>query len=153
MFSEQQAEASFGSDDAFGICYENASTGERLTLAEGFALHKANPATCPDLLSIFPDDGSSATCCTNYARHIAAALPGRVKLFGFYEQQNPTARTAQEAGGHDFAVVDERWIVDPWIRLVAGMSERIAFDLGESGDAAIIADLYGDRARWVEGTP
>lgn len=150
MFNQQQAEASFGSDDAFGICFEDATTGERFTLAEGNALYKANPGTCPDLLSVFPDDATSATVCTNYAIHIARALPGRVRLFGYYEEDNPTARTAQAVGGHDFAVVDDRFIVDPWIRLVESMSDRIFFDLDDPTDAAIIADLYGDRARWIE---
>lgn len=90
--------------------------------------------------------------CTHYARAVAAALPGRVRLYGFYEQDNPTARTGLAVGGHDFAVVDDRFIVDPWIRLVEGMAELICFDLHDPGDAATTADLFGDRSPWEEAT-
>ncbi|MGX5873001.1 hypothetical protein MJ547_04465, partial [Burkholderia gladioli] len=146
MFSEQQAEASFGTDDAFGILLEDRQ-GYRFTPGEAHAMEQAG--TRPDLCSVFPD-GSSALLCTNYARHVAAALPGRAVLVGFFEEENPGSRLAQIAGGHDFCVVDGRWIVDPWVRLVEGESDRICFDLADPSDAATIDDLYGPRERWGE---
>ncbi|WP_109479902.1 hypothetical protein [Paraburkholderia sp. C35] len=149
MFSEQQAEASFGSDDAFGILLEDQQ-GNRFTHDEARAMEQAG--TRPDLCSVFPD-GSSALLCTNYARHVAAALPGRAAVVGFFEEDNPGSRLAQIAGGHDFCVVDGRWIVDPWVRLVEGESERICFDLDCTDDVATIDDLYGDRSRWIAADP
>ncbi|MBR8082609.1 hypothetical protein KDX23_07600 [Burkholderia vietnamiensis] len=144
-FNEQRAEELFGSDACFGVQFEDPQ-GTRYTLDEGRAM-LADASTCPDLLSVFPD-GTSATVCTNYARHIAAALPGRARVFGFYEEDNPASRIAQIAGGHDFAIVDGRYIVDPWVRLVEGESDRICFDLAAPGDAAEILRLYGPRERW-----
>lgn len=148
MFDEQQAEASFGSDDAFGILFEDQQ-GKRYTLDEGRAMLQTG--TTVELASVFPD-GSSAIVCTNYARHIAASLPGRVQVFGFFVEDNPTSRLAQIAGGHDFAVIDGTMICDPWIRLVERESERICFDLTNTEDRAIVDDLYGPRSCWIEAT-
>ncbi|WP_396329406.1 hypothetical protein [Burkholderia anthina] len=149
MFSEL-AEASFGTDDAFGLLFEDGQS-KRYTLDEGRAILRDGSAP-DDLHMIFPDGGSS-TICTNYARAIAAALPGRAVVVGFFEQDNPTSRLAQIAGGHDVAIVDGRWIVDPWVRLVESESERICFDLHDPADAATIADLYGDRSCWITADP
>lgn len=150
MFSEQQAEASFGTDDAFGLLFEDGQ-GNRYTLDEGRAMLRDGSAP-DDLQMVFPDGGSS-TICTNYARAIAATLPGRAVVVGFFEQDNPGSRLAQIAGGHDFCVVDDRWIVDPWVRLVEGESNRICFDLTSEDDRAVILDLYGDRSRWTVADP
>lgn len=145
-FNEQQAEASFGSDAAFGILFEDQQ-GKRYTLDEGRVMLATGSG--PELSSVFPD-GSSAITCTNYARHVVARLPGRARIVGFFVEDNPASRLAQIAGGHDFAIVDDRWIVDPWVRLVESESGRICFDLASPADRAIVEDLYGPRERWID---
>jgi hypothetical protein len=36
-------------------------------------------------------------------------------VYGFLSEENPTSAIARAAGGHDFAVIDDRFIVDPWL--------------------------------------
>lgn len=95
--------------------------------------------------SSIPGYGSGVEC-TSYAHYIADKENGSV--FGFFEDENPTSEIAQAAGGHDFAIVDGRYIVDPWISQVETMSERCVFDLNSLEDQPIIKKLYGDRSRW-----
>lgn len=91
----------------------------------------------------------SATVCTGYALELAHIFGlNRVQLFGFQREANPTSRIAQDAGGHDFAIIDGRFIVDPWLDDTESISEQTIFDLLNPNDAALIADLYGPRDRW-----
>lgn len=144
-------ETHFGSDKALGVHYVEWATGKTLSLEEGL---NADPDL--DLGSVFPD-GTSATCCTNYAAQILKALPERTQIYGFANEDNPRSRIAREEihpTGHDFAVIDGRYLVDPWIRLVAGdgREDRICFDLDDQVDAALVADTYGPRACWSLNT-
>jgi hypothetical protein len=106
--------------------------------------------------SEFRDNGYSGTQCTGYACAILHKLgPGRVKVFGFHDEDNPTSAIAQDAGGHDFAVVDGKYIVDPWLADLQGGAGEFK---GESGvydlktDEAKVAKLYGDRELWKDMT-
>ncbi len=147
----------FGSDDALGILTHvvnnDGSEGPGLTLDELNAQYPDNQRTTPGGITVETRfaDGSSGTECTAYARHIAAKLPGRVVVMGFANEDNPTARAAREQfhpGGHDFAVVDGRWLIDPWVRLVASESNQIAYDLTDPTDAATVLDTYGPVGCW-----
>ena len=100
-----------------------------------------------DVESMLPD-GSSATCCTNYALLIQRMLPGRVTVYGFANEENPTAEIVLEGlhpGGHDFAVVAGRYIVDPWLRLVAAYSDAFVFDLLDDKTSV----MYGPPDCWT----
>jgi len=152
-------EKQFGSDEALGVWFEVRDEAGR-------TLEKLSPAANaermlrlglenPDASAYLPH-GGSATCCTDYAMHIYLALPGRVVIFGFSNEDNPTSRFAQEAmaEGHDFAIVDKRYIVDPWPRLVPAEFNQMVFDLEDAVDAALVLDIYGPRDcwEWCEGT-
>lgn len=50
--------------------------------------------------------------CTVVARWIAEKSGGEV--YGYYSEDNPSATLAVGEGGHDFVVVDSRWLVDWW---------------------------------------
>lgn len=142
-------EQQFGSDEALGVFYRGVN-GERYSLDEAAALNVQLGDLCPDMYSVFPDETSAITC-TNYAVQVARKLKGRTQIFGFANQDNPTSRVAREAihpGGHDFAVVDGRYLVDPWIRLVACEMQQICFDLKEEMDLALVNDIYGPRECW-----
>lgn len=67
---------------------------------------------------------------------------------GFFANQNPESRLAREFMGHDFAVLDGRFIIDPWLTRVEVLAERAVFDLESPSDASIVGDLYGKRACW-----
>ena len=96
-------------------------------------------------------DGSSAVQCTGFACAIQKKLgPDRVKVMGFMTEDNPGTEIETVAEGHDFAVVDGRYIVDPWIAEVEGISDAIVFDLQDEGDQARISSIYGDQTTWEE---
>lgn len=143
-------ERQFGSDQALGVTFRTQN-GDILTLDQYNVLWEQLGADAmPDTESLLPG-GGSAVCCTEYAIHIYKQLPDRVKIHGFANENNPTSRVARELihpGGHDFAVVDGRFIVDPWPRLVPGVFEQLVFDLQDAVDAAKVADIYGPQHCW-----
>jgi len=66
--------------------------------------------------SEFTDLGFSGCQCTGFAIRIQEKLGAdRVKVMGFYVEDNPEAGVGSICDGHDFAVVDGRYIVDPWL--------------------------------------
>ncbi|WP_321820872.1 MULTISPECIES: hypothetical protein [unclassified Burkholderia] len=139
----------FGTDEAFGVTFI-ADDGTCYTPSESDSLYARRGDACPALSAQFPD--GSITNCTGYAMRIYRALPDRAQIYGFENCDNPTSRVAREEihpGGHDFAVIDERYIVDPWVRLVPGACSQICFDLADPVDAAFALDLYGPRACWT----
>ena len=145
-----EMESRFGSDESLGVTFEMAC-GRRLSVEEYEEMFKRLGDAMPDTISFLPN-GGSAVCCTDYAMLIFSQLPGRVQIFGFANEDNPTSRVAREEihpGGHDFAVVDGRFIVDPWLRLVPCASEQMIFDLEAAEDQQRALDLYGPRDRWT----
>lgn len=143
-------ERQFGSEAALGVRFRLES-GEELLAADYDIRFASTPiAQHPDMESLLAD-GGSAVCCTDYATFIYNQLPGRVKICGFANECNPTSRVAREEihpGGHDFAVVDGRYIVDPWPRLVPAVFNQMVFDMSDPADAALVADIYGPRECW-----
>lgn len=81
---------------------------------------------------------------------LAALGPFAVALRGFTAQDNPDAQVGAIVGGHDFAVVEDRWIVDPWAVHFDPESQasRYVHDRHDPGHAAEIRRLYGDPAHW-----
>lgn len=146
-----EMEVRFGSDEALGVQFR-LDSGETLSLAQYDSLTEGMRAEdIPGAESLLPD-GGSAVCCTDYASYIFNQLPGRVRIYGFANEDNPTSRVAREEihpGGHDFAVVDERYIVDPWPRLVPGVLDQMVFDLTDPKDQALALDVYGPRTCWT----
>lgn len=103
-----------------------------------------------DSESVFPD-GLDAVCCTWYAVQVYKAYPGRVQILGFANQDNPTSLVAREQlhpGGHDFAVLDNRYIIDPWLKLVACVTEEVVLDLTVENDVNCALNRYGPRNLW-----
>jgi hypothetical protein len=90
--------------------------------------------------------GLSDTLCTGYAIELWHMYGSRVQIFGFSNDDNPTSKIASDFGGHDFAVFDERYIVDPWLTAIAREGRRQVFDL--QTDLEIVTRLYGDRSAW-----
>ncbi len=103
-----------------------------------------------DCISYLPG-GGSGVCCTDYARQIAHIFWGRVAVVGFANDDNPTARAVREEwhpGGHDFAVLDNRFLIDVWPKLVLGKSEKTVYDLADPDDRAKALETYGPRECW-----
>ena len=121
-------------------------------------------ATKDDLEALFSDrssfglsedatrlpDGEDLDNATAICRYVRRALGDRAALYGFLFDDNPTARVSDTlAGGHDFAVVDHRYVVDGWVPFTPSLGIRQAvFDLTDAADRAIINRLYGDMSTW-----
>ncbi len=105
-----------------------------------------------DYYQKFKDTGISDTLCTGYACEISKLYPGRTRLFGFNSEDNNKSAIAHDFGGHDFAVLDNRFIVDPWIPEITNgeYGKRSVFDLNDKRDNAIVNRLYGPRESWGE---
>lgn len=117
-------EARYGSDEALGVVWSDEE--ER---------------------SLLPN-GEPAVICGFCAAYIVR-VEGAGKVVGFHDGMNPTAHAAgYPGGGHDFALIDDRYIVDPWVKETGLTSRRAVFDLLEPADAEEVMWLYGDQAKW-----
>jgi hypothetical protein len=151
-----ELERMFGTDEAIGVRILVAGRDEPMSMME-FEAHKAkNPgfAENGDYKVEMPD-GSSTVVCTNYAIHIERTLPGRVQRAGFFCGAIPDCEFSKRdyAEGHDFAIVDDRYLVDPWLKLVYDEAdEPVVYDLQDPAQAAQAAAMYGDRSLWELAT-
>lgn len=125
--NEERLHALFSVEEHYGTVHEDAGDGAQF------------------------EDGTRWSTCTNWAAYVIRALGRRAAMFGFDDEMNPGSSIADDYGGHDFAVVDGRYIVDGWVTNVAGMSERCVFDLQNPEHADEILKLYGDRSNWEDG--
>ena len=146
--------------------YEQALGGEEIRpergeeqqvdFAQGAArLNEPSAVVFEDLIKENEDEGAqfygtqiSGVECTGYSCAIRQALGKRVKILGFFTEENPASEVAKIAGGHDFALLDNRYIVDPWIRDVESISNRAVYDTKNPADAAEIQRLYGPASAW-----
>ena len=103
----------------------------------------------------------SAVICAGFAFRIHQKLGAdRVQIWGFYAEDNPDAGVNELADGHDFALVDERYIIDPWLvnvesgNITTPTGETIklngqgVFDMQDEDDMKLIMAIYGDSDNW-----
>ncbi len=145
----------FGSEEALGIRFTRPDGGFYSPAEMDAYWHRPDA----DPLAEFPSqfaDGTDAICCTNYAIHVVRGVrPISAQIMGFANIDNPHSRVALEEihpAGHDFAIVADRYLVDPWIVFVAGYTHQIVFDLSDPRDAATVLDLYGPAECWTPNT-
>jgi hypothetical protein len=148
--TKELLENDFGTEAALGIRYvdEEKRVWTPDELDAHYLKHGAPPSG--SLESEFPD-GSDAVRCTHYAMQIAKKYPERTQIFGFLNEANPDCEIVKRGlhpGGHDFAVVDQRWLIDPWVRLVCGAFHEIILDLDDREDAILALARYGGRENW-----
>lgn len=145
MITKNKLEQLFSSDQAFGVEFVSPYTGERIPPNEVDAGKEA--------VSVFPD-GSSAVVCTNYAVQVKNILADQeVKVMGFWTKDNPDCDIAREnkVDGHDFALVNNRFLVDPWFSLVESDSKKpIVYDLKNPSDRSLAEQVYGKSDHWEE---
>ncbi len=100
--------------------------------------------------TVFPN-GDHWARCTFWARGVEAKLGSdRVKVMGFSNENNPSAKIAKPLFGHDFAVVDDRYVVDGWVKFVAShLPNQIGvYDMEDEKDAEVVHVLYGNVECW-----
>jgi hypothetical protein len=114
------------------------------------------PAIPGDLYSptVFPD--GSATNPAGYAQqvklNIEDLLCKRVDIVGFSFEENPDCAVAREQwtaeGLYQFALVDGRYLIDPWARNMADVRPQIFYDLRDPDDWDAVLETYGDPVFW-----
>ncbi len=85
--------------------------------------------------------------CGNGADFVAEKYGGEV--VGFFTEDNPVeSREIMEAEGHDFALIANRFVVDPWIVFFVQEDSRILLDLRDPEDRQEITRRYGHASAW-----
>jgi hypothetical protein len=97
--------------------------------------------------SSFPS-GGHWFICTHWADYVRRAYGDRAKLYGFSCDDNPAQGLVGKFDGHDFAVVDDRYIVDGWLPNVEALHHRAVIDMQDPASKEIIAKFYGDPKLW-----
>lgn len=98
--------------------------------------------------SKFRKSGHSGVQCTGFACEIEDRLgKDRVQVVGYDMNDNPSSAISQVADGHDFAIVDNRYIVDPWVRDVESMGDGV-YDMMDPADRMKVREMYGEPATW-----
>lgn len=100
--------------------------------------------------------GGTFSRCTNSAHMTAQEFGGVVS--GFLVDENPAATNeqVQGAGGHDFTVINGRYVVDLWIGIFTGATAPngqpypCVYDLysNDPAEKALNESIYGDRGTW-----
>jgi len=150
----KEMEELFGTEEAFGIYFE-AELAHPEVLSGRISI-KDYEALCIRLGKDMPScsshlgNGGSAVCCTHYAKFIYDKLPGRVKIYGFHNEDNPDCEIVKRnlhPGGHDFAIVDDMYIVDPWPRFVRGDPfKKMVFPVNDL--SGLTRRIYGLKKNW-----
>lgn len=92
--------------------------------------------------------GHPFTICTNIASWLKETLFTDAKVMGFDVESNPTAEIGQNCFGHDFLVIEGRYIIDFWYRFIEAKKDApILLDMIDQKE--LVARYYGDPDKWV----
>lgn len=94
--------------------------------------------------------GYDAYVCTSCAKYVRSLYPQNTKIIGFASWDNPEALLSRAQDGHDFAIIEDRYIVDIWAVDIESASLHKVLDLRNPTHQEIILSLYGDKAAWFE---
>lgn len=83
--------------------------------------------------------------CTDSALYLAGRLGGDV--YGYSIEDNPEAQVGATEGGHDFAVVDKRWLVDFWAKDTYQLPDL--YDMTDPVESGEVRWQYGDPSKWT----
>ena len=89
--------------------------------------------------------------CTDFAMNVYQALLGKAecKIMWVGVKKSAGAHVLINDESHDFCLVLDRFIVDPWVKNVAGLSAKAVYDLQDPADVTTILQLYGDTDRFM----
>lgn len=138
--TKQSLSSLFQSEEQIGVRYGDSSTMQSREEYSG-------PPDEYDEIAWLPNDMYMGRC-THCARFVVKSL-GEGEVYGFSVDENPVASEDIKACfGHDFAVVQGRYIVDIWTTLYAGIEKQVVYDLRDKRDHAKITEIYGDPKLW-----
>ena len=77
-------------------------------------------------------------------------LSSDIKIYGFYAKDNPGTVFQKQciADGHDFAVYQDRYIIDPWAYGVEFIMTSLILDLWDNRLNDQVKHIYGHRDNW-----
>lgn len=129
--------------DALGVYFGDNDTG----LSEDEYIASGRDPKYYEEVALLPG-GHAFAICTFGADHVIAAL-GQGERYGFSVSENPTVtdREIRLAGGHDFAVIAGRYIVDPWYAFSSNGAQGV-YDLRSVNDREAISRIYGPPECW-----
>lgn len=105
--------------------------------------------TLPSGEQVFTRTGGPACLCWASAAEVVAELgDDRAEITGYFCAEGSTARMAEHAEGHDFALVDGRFIVDGWLSHVIGEGPCV-LDLEDAGDLALALLIHEKPDQWT----
>ena len=101
---------------------------------------------------VFPT-GRAFFICSNWAdltrRYFGEQ---RTEVMGYLHVDNKSSAISAQFEGHDFALVDGRFIIDGWLTGVGleqpGRATPGVYDMQNPDDTAEITRLYGNRSAW-----
>lgn len=70
---------------------------------------------------------------------------------GYFHEDNPGAKVGEVEGGHDFLLVDERYVLDFWYRTTWCPHAPVLLDLHNPVHQPELRQLYGDPTSWLPG--
>jgi hypothetical protein len=133
----------FGTAEKLGLHQRDHYTGE--TEEEFTASGESREFEGQEVLP----NGKPHFICTNSALYAVEQM-GEGLVYGFYTDNNPEA-THDEilgAGGHDFAVFRDRFIVDLWISHYTGSTDKVIYDMKDPKDRSEIIEIFGNPKNW-----
>ncbi len=151
----RKIEAYFGSDSVIGVEFDVLNPKGEVVHVTADDLAYLESMEVPTTIerSYMPNGGIAN--CTNYALFVKSKLKHEghvVEIVGFTNSENPDCACATEEwhpGGHDFAIVDDRYLVDPWAKLVCGARSRVAYDMSDPADMNEVIKTYGNPFKWT----
>jgi hypothetical protein len=93
------------------------------------------------------DHGNPFTICTNGAKWLRDNYFPKAVVMGYWIENNPTAEIGQDIYGHDFLLIDNRYILDFWYFHVCGKENAPVF-LDMEKDQELVKKYYGDHTKW-----
>jgi len=93
-----------------------------------------------------PEHGSPFAICTLACQWISQSLSD-VKILGYWSDDNPTATVGVSEGGHDFVILNDRYLLDFWYKLTYEPEHPVYLDIHT--DRELITQLYGEPKTWM----
>ena len=93
-------------------------------------------------------ENRSPVNCTHCAERFFELSGEHGLINGWKAGTNPLAEIAKDMG-HDSAVVEERYLVDPWGAQVEQTNGRSVYDLSDAEDRKYVLSVYGDPQTWT----
>lgn len=137
-----------------------------IKLFEEYSKENKNPYIYdnPELVKMIEDiiEEDASFICTWVSSAIKMLEGDDIKIYGFSTEENPESEYFMEENGedsdegHHFAVMNDRYIIDPWIYNnyynYPNTFNRSVFDLQNKDDEEIIKYIYGDKNNWTDLT-